>query len=63
MYYAIIEILMNTKKIMILIEANWTSSRVFANGPGDWGSISGRVIPKTQKWYLIPPWLTLNIIR
>ena len=24
-------------------------SRVFANGPGDWGSISGRVISKTQK--------------
>ena len=22
-------------------------SRVFANGPGDWGSIPGRVIPKT----------------
>ena len=24
-------------------------SRVFANGPGDWGSIPGQVIPKTQK--------------
>ena len=24
-------------------------SRVFANGPGDWGSISSRIIPKTQK--------------
>ena len=24
-------------------------SRVFANGPGDWGSIPGGVIPKTQK--------------
>ena len=24
-------------------------SRVFANGPGDRGSILGRVIPKTQK--------------
>ena len=22
---------------------------MFANGPGDWGSISGRVIPKNQK--------------
>ena len=39
-------------------------SRVFANGPGDQGSIPGRVIPKTQKkWYLIPPCLALNIIR
>ena len=27
-------------------------SRVFANGPGDWGSIPGRVIPKTQKMIL-----------
>ena len=23
--------------------------KVFANGPGDWGSIPGRVIPTTQK--------------
>ena len=27
-------------------------SRVFANGLGDQGSISGRVIPKTQKMLL-----------
>ena len=26
--------------------------RVFANGPGDLGSIQGRVIPKTQKMVL-----------
>ena len=26
--------------------------RMFANGPGDLGSISGRVIPKTQKMVL-----------
>ena len=37
--------------------------RVFANGSGDWGSIAGRVIPKTLKWYLIHPCLTLSIIR
>ena len=36
--------------------------RVFANGPGDQGSISGRVIPKTLKWYLIPTCLPLSII-
>ena len=23
--------------------------KVFTNGPGDWGSIPGQVIPKTQK--------------
>ena len=27
-------------------------SRVFANGPGDWRSIPGWVIPKTQKMVL-----------
>ena len=27
-------------------------SRVFANGPEDWGSIPGRDIPKTQKMVL-----------
>ena len=37
--------------------------RVFANGPEDLGSIPGRVIPKTLKWYLIPPRLTLSHIR
>ena len=29
---------------------NWL--RVFANGPGDWGSVSGRIIPKTLKMVL-----------
>ena len=31
---------------------NWAigqMSRVFANGPGDWGSIPGQVTPKTLK--------------
>ena len=37
--------------------------RVFANCPGDWGSIPGRVIPKTQKWYLMPLWLTFSILN
>ena len=27
-------------------------SKLFANGPGDWCSIPGRVIPKTQKMVL-----------
>ena len=34
---------------------NWAIGlmiRVFANGPGDRGSIPGRVIPKTQKMVL-----------
>ena len=37
---------------------------VFVNGPGDLGSIPGQVIPKTQILrYLMPPFLTLSIIR
>ena len=37
--------------------------RVLATGPGDRGSIPGRVIPKTQKkWYSMLPCLTLSII-
>ena len=38
-------------------------SKVFANGPGDRGSITSWVIPKTQKRYLSPPCLTLSIIK
>ena len=37
--------------------------KVFANSPRDLGSILGRVIPKTQKWYLMLPCLTLSIMR
>ena len=37
--------------------------RVFTNGLGDWGLIPGQDIPKTQKWYMMPPCLTLSIIR
>ena len=32
--------------------AHWLVGRVFANGPGDLGSIPGRVIPKTFKMVL-----------
>ena len=45
-------------------------NRVFANGPGDLGSILGQVIPKTQKKKkkkkkkrLMLPYLTLSIIK
>ena len=31
---------------------HWPNGRVFANGPGDQGSIPGRVIPKIQKMVL-----------
>ena len=37
--------------------------RVFTNGLGNQVSIPGWVIPKTQKLYLMPPYLTLSIIR
>ena len=35
-------------------------ARVFANGLGDLGSIPRCVIPKTLKWYLIPPSSTVS---
>ena len=34
--------------------------RVFANGPGDLGSIPGRVIPKTLKMLLDTPLLNIQ---
>ena len=37
---------------MICVPDIGLAVRVFANGPGDWGSIPGRVIPKTQKMVL-----------
>ena len=37
--------------------------RVSTNGPGDLGSILGRVIPKTQKMVLKAALPTLSIIR
>ena len=37
--------------------------RVFANWPGDLGSITGRVIPKTQKMVLDASLMPLSIIR
>ena len=36
---------------------------MFTNGLGDWDSIPGQIIPKTKKWYLILPCLTLSINR
>ena len=36
-------------KIIMYIICKWLCGRVFANGPGDWNSMSCRVIPKTQK--------------
>ena len=35
--------------LYIYIPAHWLVCRVFANSPGDLGSIPGRVIPKTSK--------------
>ena len=37
--------------------------RMFVHALGDLDSISGRIISKTQKWYLMPPCLTLSITR
>ena len=37
--------------------------RVFTNSQGDQSSILGRVTPKTQKWYVMPPYSTLSNIK
>ena len=37
--------------------------RVFANGPGDLGSIPGYSYQRLKKWFLIPPCLSLSNIR
>ena len=44
--------LFNAKFIFMKIVLFQTAVRVFANGPGDLGSVPGRVIPKTQKMVL-----------
>ena len=36
---------------------------VFANGPGDRGSIPDRVVPRLKKFYLVPPYLTLSNVK
>ena len=46
-------------RCLLLGQVDW----VFANGPGDKGSFQGRVIPKTQMWYLLPSCLTLSTIK
>ena len=46
--FACVCILVHPKIIMKrFVYFHWPSVRVFANGPGDWGSIPGQVIPKT----------------
>ena len=42
----------NNNNIYIYIPDIGLAVRVFANGPGDLGSIPGRIIPKTQKMVL-----------
>ena len=49
-------------KIFFLSCPGYCDRRVLTSGPEDRGSISDRVIPKTQKWYLMPLCLILSII-
>ena len=46
----------------VYVYVYWSIGLV-VSGLGGRGSIPGRVIQKTQKWYLISPCLTLSIIR
>ena len=43
---------LNSIPIVLLVPDFSIMVRVFANGPGDLGSIPGQVIPKTQKMVL-----------
>ena len=61
--YRFLDIYINFIKISAGFRLIGLVDRVLANGPGDLGSIPGCIIPKTLKWYLIPPWLTLSNIR
>ena len=45
-------------KYQICEHAIGQKSNAFSNGSGDRSSIPGQVIPRTKKWYLIPPCLT-----
>ena len=44
--------MMSVSKLCLSNRAIDQMSRMFTNGPGDRGSIPGRVIPKTQKMVL-----------
>ena len=52
---------MNTSIIERIVPVLCPSVRMFANGPGNWGSISSLVLAK--KWFLIPLCLILSIIK
>ena len=58
-----------TKRLKKKLGGNYTRmlramDRVIVNDPGDWGSIPDLIIPKIlKKCYLMPPGLTLSIIR
>ena len=38
-------------------------SRLFVNSPEDWVQSQVELYQRLKKWYLIPPYLTLSIIR
>ena len=48
----VLHILYRTYRKLVHIPDIGLAVRVFASGPGDLGSIPGRVIPKTQKMVL-----------
>ena len=50
--------------IELCYQAICLMSRVFANGSGDWGVQSQiKSYQRLKKWYLMPPCLTLSIIK
>ena len=69
------DLALNNQQSMIFIKPNQTKpngdvfrliglvGRVFANGPGDLGSIPGRVIPKTLKMVLVTSLLNTQLYK
>ena len=37
-------------KLFVLVRDTGLQWLQFANGPGDWGSITSQILPKIQKW-------------
>ena len=51
------------KSISICYRAIGLMSRVFPNGLGNWGSIPGRLLPKTQKMVLASDFLNTQYYK
>ena len=54
---------LNEKLVLEFVHYSGMMVRVFTDGPGDGFQSQVKSYQKIKKWYLIPPFLTLSIIR